>query len=130
VRFSKDCQLCMLQPAADVSIEYVSDVAIAFVEPERCGASLAPRAHVGSLSDLGADAGAFLAALRRAANEIQAVYGTTGTMIEPTTALPGAAGHVTYRIVPTLLEEDGNAEAKRKRSQQLTAALEGLGTDA
>jgi hypothetical protein len=100
--FREDCLLCTLAPAGGFSTVYVDDVAIALVESGHTGASLAPRSHVGSLSDLGQEAGPFLAALRRVANMVQAAYRTTGTMIEPTTSVEGAPGHVTYRIVPTI----------------------------
>jgi diadenosine tetraphosphate (Ap4A) HIT family hydrolase len=129
--FEEDCLLCKLTPAAGASIEYVDEVSLAFVESGQPGASIAPRAHVASLSDLGGKAGEFLAALRRAANEVQTVYRTSGTMIEPTTAIEGASGHVTYRIVPTVPDGDGEAPepmaAFPEISRQIAEALGKLG---
>jgi hypothetical protein len=128
--FKEDCLLCTLTPTAGASIEYVDEVSLAFVESGQPGASIAPRAHVGSLSDL-RNVGEFLAALRRAANEVQAVYGTTGTMIEPTTAIDGASGHVTYRIVPTVPDGEDDAAVKvvaiPEISRQIARALGELG---
>lgn len=136
-RWLADCALCTLGLAppdvpleeAEVMVAYVDEEVLILVDPAREGALFAPRVHVGSLSELGDQAGRLLAALRRVAIEVQAIYGTTGTMIEPTTDLPGAAGHVCYHVIPTLrLNGPSPPRHLAAEARRLAAAVGGRGT--
>ena len=90
--------------AASPEVAYVDDELIGLLEPGRAGVLLAPRCHVAGLMTAPERAGTVLAALRRAADTVRRTYGTSGAMIEPTTELRGAVGHVCYRVLPTRLE--------------------------
>lgn len=81
---------------------YADDQLVALLEPALPGVLLAPRAHVPGMGQMPGLAGAFLAALRRTVTVVQSAYGASGAMIEPSTVLAGASGHVAYRVVPTL----------------------------
>jgi|GEM_PF-2444103 len=103
------CVLCAVaEPAMDAHpiqsdwiVAYVDGNLIAIVEPGEPGVLLAPRRHIPALAAEPAQSAPFLAALRRTVVEVQTAYGTSGAMIEPTADLPGAAGHVCYRVLPT-----------------------------
>lgn len=75
---------------------------VALVDVTVPGVLLAPRSHVDVLATGPVRSGAILGALRRAAITVQASFGASGTSIEPTTELPGAPGHVCYRVVPVV----------------------------
>ena len=111
---TETCALCAVaqptmerlaaEPGSRV-VAYIDSELIALLEPGVPGVLLAPRSHVKGLSTSPSLSAVFLAALRRAVTEVQASYGTSGAMIEPTTEVPGAAGHVCYHVVPTLRDE-------------------------
>lgn len=105
------CPLCILPAAVGVAVEiggtvmttaYADDELVALVDPGSPGVVLVPRSHVSGLGEMPGLSGVFLGALRRAVMVVRTAYGTTGAMIEPTTTIPGAGGHVAYRVVPTL----------------------------
>jgi len=105
------CALCTLglhsarppgTESTPVVVAYLDDELIALVAADLPGAMLAPRSHVRGLPAQPGLAGPFLAALRKVVLEVQSLYETSGTMIEPTTDLPGAAGHVCYQVMPTI----------------------------
>jgi len=107
----KPCRLCELPTAVSVPVDvcgvvmttvYADDELVGLVGPETIGALVVPRSHVGGLGDMPGLAGVFLGALRRAVLAVQAVYGTSGAMIEPIGSMAGSAGHVAYRVVPTV----------------------------
>ncbi len=83
-------------------LAYADDELVAFVAADLPGVLVAPRAHVEGLGRMPGFAGAFLGALRRAVTVVQSAYGAEGAMVEPTIAVPGAAGHVCYRVVASL----------------------------
>jgi hypothetical protein len=106
----KRCRLCELPSSAPAPVDicgvvmttvYADDELVGLVGPETTGAMVVPRSHVGGLGDMPGLTGVFLGALRRAVLAVQAVYGTSGAMIEPIGSMAGAAGHVAYRVVPT-----------------------------
>jgi hypothetical protein len=105
------CQLCELpwSPPATVDLRgvaftvvYADDELVGLVGPQVPGALVVPRSHVAGLGDMPGLAGVFLGALRRAVLAVQAVYGTSGAMVEPVASTVDAAGHVAYRVVPTV----------------------------
>jgi hypothetical protein len=107
----KRCRLCELPTAASVPVDvcgvvmttvYADEELVGLVGPEAAGALVVPRSHVSGLSDMPGLTGVFLGALRRAVLAVQAVYGTSGAMIEPIGSMAGSAGHVAYRVVPTV----------------------------
>ena len=111
---TETCALCAVaQPTMEMLaaepgsrvVAYLDSELIALLEPGVPGVLLAPRSHVKGLSTSPGLSAVFLAALRRAVTEVQASYGTSGAMIEPTTEVPGAVGHVCYHVVPTLRDE-------------------------
>jgi len=104
-------------------VAYVDDDVIALIDQDLPGVLLAPRSHVEALSGLSTATGDFLAALRRTVTEVQAAYGTTGAMIEPTTDLAGAPGHVCYRVVPTLGDESAGPADVVVEPRRLALAL-------
>lgn len=109
----ESCALCALvqapdtgpMPGTELVAAYVDEDLVALLGPELSGVLLAPRQHIGTLSTAPERAAVFLAALRRAVNEVQASYGASGAMIEPTTDLAGAVGHLCYHVVPTLPDD-------------------------
>lgn len=90
---------------AGVVIAYVDNELIGLVTPERPGLSLAPREHVARLFDVPGRSAALLASLRLLVGEVKSTYGVDEARIEPTTDLPGAAGHVCFNVVPVLAGE-------------------------
>lgn len=109
-----DCALCALVQAqgghlpsgSGIVVVYVDDDLIALLQDDLPGVLLAPREHIGALSTFPERSARFLAALRRAVTEVRNSYGTSGAMIEPTTDVPGAAGHICYHVVPTMRDGD------------------------
>jgi hypothetical protein len=97
-------ELLAAEPGSRI-VAYLDSELIALLEPGVPGVMLAPRSHVKGLSTSPGLSAVFLAALRRAVTEVQSSYGTSGAMIEPSTEVPGAAGHVCYHVVPTLRDE-------------------------
>jgi len=68
------------------------------------GVLVAPGRHVPSLSELDSQSlGAFLAALRRVAVDVQLIFDSTGTTITPSEppAVLAADGHICLRVIPT-----------------------------
>ncbi len=115
---TETCALCAVaQPTMEMLaaepgsrvVAYLDSELIALLEPGVPGVLLAPRSHVKGLSTSPGLSAVFLAALRRAVTEVQASYGTSGAMIEPTTEVPGAVGHVCYHVVPTLRDESSTS---------------------
>lgn len=110
---ASDCALCQLGasvegdrlPRADVVVAYVDDELIGLIPSDRPGMSLAPREHTGGLGDTVQASATILAPLRRLVEEVKSSYGVAEATIEPTTELPGAAGHVYYQVVPVLAGE-------------------------
>lgn len=100
---------------------YADDELVGLVGPETTGALVVPRSHVGGLGDMPGLAGVFLGALRRAVLAVQAVYGSQGAMIEPIGSMAGAAGHVVYRVVPTV-RADGDGSALPVASAKSTVS--------
>lgn len=107
----RPCRLCELPASAPATVDicgvamttvYADEELVGLVGPEASGALVVPRSHVGGLGDMPGLAGVFLGALRRAVLAVQAVYGSSGAMIEPMGSMAGAAGHVAYRVVPTV----------------------------
>ncbi|MGH9088733.1 MAG: hypothetical protein ACRDYZ_11605 [Acidimicrobiales bacterium] len=101
------CFLCVAAreqaaPAPKGTVVVVVDDLVALIEAGTPGVLVAPRSHVDGMAASPVDAGVVLGALRRAAATVQASYGVSGASIEPTTELSGAAGHVCYRVVPTV----------------------------
>ncbi|MGH9083645.1 MAG: hypothetical protein ACRDY3_10975 [Acidimicrobiales bacterium] len=82
-------------------IAYADDHLVAVIEHGMPGVLVAPRAHVEGLAMAPGEGGIVLGALRRAASTVRSCFGADGTTIEPTTELPGAPGHVCYRVVCT-----------------------------
>ncbi|MGH9092989.1 MAG: hypothetical protein ACRDZR_16675 [Acidimicrobiales bacterium] len=129
------CPLCALPVAAGVVVDvageamttsYADEELVALVDPGSPGVLLVPRSHVGGLGAMPGLAGVFLGALRRAVTAVQAAYGALGAMIEPSTSLGGACGHVAYRVVPTMPPEGGGhhaAPATAVVSENLAEAL-------
>lgn len=108
---SRRCKLCALPVGAPAPADvggvtmtavYADDELVALVDPGSAGALLVPRSHVGGLGEMPGLAGVFLGALRRAVLAVQSVYGTWGAMVEPVGSTAGGAGHVAYRVVPTV----------------------------
>jgi hypothetical protein len=83
-------------------VAYLDDVLVAFVDSDSASVIVAPRRHIGGLSLEPEFAGDLLGGLRNAALAVQLFYGASGATVEPTTTLPGAAGHVCYWVQPTL----------------------------
>jgi hypothetical protein len=111
--FGDDCALCAVAQqggalarvdVAGMVVAYLDDQVVGLIEPGAPGVLVAPRSHMRELSTMPAHTGAVLAALRRAAQTVMSSYRTSGTMIEPTTKVPGAAGHVCYRVVPSTFD--------------------------
>lgn len=103
------CVLCSValersrrpQAARELEIVYVDDELIALLRPGLPGVLLAPRPHLEALTTLPGRGADFLAALRRIVAVVQSSYGASGAMIEPTTDVPGASGHICYQVVPS-----------------------------
>lgn len=85
-----------------LSTAYVDEDFIVFIEPDRAGALVAPRQHIGALSVDPNVAGHVLGGLRQAALAVRGFYGVTGATVEPSTEAPGSPDHVCYRVSPTL----------------------------
>jgi hypothetical protein len=85
-------------------VVYLDEQVVGLIEPGVPGAIVAPRPHMRELSNMPEQAGAVLAAVRRAATSVRSTYRTSGAMIEPATDVPAAAGHVCYRVVPTTID--------------------------
>ncbi len=107
----RQCRLCELPSSPPATLDlcgvaltvvYADDELVGLVGPQVPGALVVPRSHVAGLGDMPGLAGVFLGALRRAVLAVQAVYGTSGAMIEPVASTVDAAGHVAYRVVPTV----------------------------
>ena len=103
------CVLCWAGDGGDhsaapggVEVAHADHELIALVDHDAPGVLVAPRSHVDTLPTAPMGAGALLGALRRVAVAVETSYGATGAAIEPTTELPWAAGHVCYRIAPTV----------------------------
>ncbi len=108
-----ECRLCALGNSgadrlpADKAIAIVSrdqDV-VTLVQFGVPGVFLAPRRHIATLSVLPDQSAAMLAALQRTVAEVRSSSAASGAMIEPSTDVPGAPGHVCYHVVPTLPNE-------------------------
>lgn len=94
----------LLGPAGELHaavVAYLDDDLVALVAPGTPGVLVAPRHHVEGLATTPTAGAVVLGALRRAASTVACSYAADGTVIEATTDLPGAPGHVCYRIVPT-----------------------------
>ena len=108
-----ECALCVLgdSPAgrltADDAIAVVArdDDVVTLVQFGLPGVFLTPRHHIATLSVLPDQSAAMLAALQRTAAEVVSSSAASGAMIEATTDVPGAKGHVCYHVVPTLPEQ-------------------------
>jgi hypothetical protein len=106
-------------------VAYCDDELIALLKPGRPGVLVAPHQHVGSLSALPENAADFLAALRQTVTEVQHTYGTSGAMIEPSTDLAWAPGHICFCVVPTRREASQPREIDMKaQARRLTAMLQ------
>lgn len=79
---------------------HVDDVLMVLVDSDDA-VVVAPRTHVGSLSEDSEHAGDVLAALRNAALVLQMFYGASGATVQPVTEQRAAAGHVCYYVRPT-----------------------------
>jgi len=126
-RSSELCALCALGAGPDddeeASVVYLDGEVMALIASGTPGVTLAPRFHVGALSQKPAAAGRFLAALRRTVNEVQNAYGTSGATIEPTTDLVGSQGHVCYRVFPTFGVDPADAGLPAVGAENLALAL-------
>lgn len=83
--------------SASRRVAFLDDDVIAIMEPDIPGVIIAPRLHATGLATHPA---VLLAALRKAALHVETLYGASGVTIEPDFDLPGAPGHVCYRVVP------------------------------
>ena len=106
-------------------VAYCDDELIALLRPGRPGVLIAPHQHVGTLSALPGNAADFLAALRQTVTEVQHTYGTTGAMIEPSTDVAWAPGHICFCVVPTQREASKPREVDMMAlARRLTAMLQ------
>lgn len=118
------CVLCELsgppedaRVAGDLVVAHATDAVVALIEPGRSGVVIAPRKHVTTMTAASAPV---LAALRQAILHVEEAYGAPSARIERTADVPGATGHMCYRIVPYLDErslpaarEDARSSARR-----------------
>lgn len=95
------CRLCEAGGPAGEAV-YRDRLVVALVDHQLPGVLLAPRSHLDVLEQVPDRAGPLLAAIRRAARTVEEVFDASGARIEPTTDLPGAGGHVCYRVIPTV----------------------------
>lgn len=95
------CRLCAAGGPSGEAV-YRDPVVVALVDRWIPGVLLAPRSHLDVLDQRPDRAGPLLAAIRRAAQTVEEAFDASGARIEPTTELPGASGHVCYRVVPTV----------------------------
>lgn len=98
------CVLCELaaQPGAAVAagalvVSYVDDAVVALIEPGRPGVVVAPHSHGTAMTAMPASV---LAALREAVLHVEQTYGASNARVERTVDVPGAPGHMCYRVVP------------------------------
>jgi len=136
---SSECDLCGIAVSkADlpnpygeyVMVAYVDEQAVVLVCPHLDGVLVlvAPRQHVNQLSDLPEHSlPHFLAALRRTAESVRAVFRASRSVIEPWETLPARVGHVCFSVEPNVRDEliPNDPTRNMTRARQLVESLEG-----
>jgi len=108
----EDCPFCALAGARlarptpagnDAVAAYADDKIVVLLQGDSPGVLVAPATHVDVLAELtDRPLAGFLAALRRVAVDVQAIFGCSGTTIAPRKdALPSAHGHISFEVIPT-----------------------------
>ncbi|MGH9006692.1 MAG: HIT family protein [Acidimicrobiales bacterium] len=108
----EDCPFCALagtrlaRPAPaghDAVAAYADDKIVVLLQRDTTSVLVAPSTHVDRLAELTErPLAGFLAALRRVAVDVQAVFGCSGTTIEPRKdVLPSAHGHISFEVIPS-----------------------------